>query len=274
MIQAPAAANRVLNEIIERIVAQYQPRRIYLFGSRARGDARPDSDYDILVEVDGKTGDRREDRDRISVICDLPETEVQVHVRYPGQLERRKDDPGTVDWDVVREGILLFTLDGLSVLGPSLGQRMVREPSREVPDSLEGWIAHAERDMRLAVHLSADFNEWKESICFHSQQAGEKFLKALIIARHARPARTHKLAQLVRHLRKLGIDLEDLEAESRFLSRFAVEVRYPDEDEKRRRLARGDTFWMAEPFEVTEAEARRAFNAAQRIESAVRPHLP
>lgn len=32
-------------------MAVYQPERIYLFGSTARGDAGPDSDYDILIVV-------------------------------------------------------------------------------------------------------------------------------------------------------------------------------------------------------------------------------
>lgn len=41
----------VLADIVRRLVAAYQPERIYLFGSMARGDAGRDSDYDILVVV-------------------------------------------------------------------------------------------------------------------------------------------------------------------------------------------------------------------------------
>jgi predicted nucleotidyltransferase len=42
----------VLAEIVRRLVKACQPERIYLFGSMARGDAGPDSDYDILVLVE------------------------------------------------------------------------------------------------------------------------------------------------------------------------------------------------------------------------------
>ena len=45
-----------LAEIVRRIVAAYEPERVYLFGSYARGDAGPDSDYDILVVVPGSAG--------------------------------------------------------------------------------------------------------------------------------------------------------------------------------------------------------------------------
>lgn len=41
----------VLAEIVRRLVAAYEPERIYLFGSKARGDAGPDSDYDLMVVV-------------------------------------------------------------------------------------------------------------------------------------------------------------------------------------------------------------------------------
>jgi len=41
----------VLAEIVRRLVATYEPERIYLFGSKARGDAGPDSDYDLMVVV-------------------------------------------------------------------------------------------------------------------------------------------------------------------------------------------------------------------------------
>lgn len=43
---------KLLEEIVERLVREFHPRSIYLFGSRARGDAREDSDYDVLVLLD------------------------------------------------------------------------------------------------------------------------------------------------------------------------------------------------------------------------------
>jgi predicted nucleotidyltransferase len=38
-----------LREIVRRLADAYHPLQIYLFGSKARGTAGPDSDYDILV---------------------------------------------------------------------------------------------------------------------------------------------------------------------------------------------------------------------------------
>ena len=41
----------ILAEIVRRLIETLHPERIYLFGSRARGDAGPDSDYDLMVVV-------------------------------------------------------------------------------------------------------------------------------------------------------------------------------------------------------------------------------
>jgi HEPN domain-containing protein len=41
----------ILQEIGQRLITAFHPEAIYLFGSRARRDAGPDSDYDLLVEV-------------------------------------------------------------------------------------------------------------------------------------------------------------------------------------------------------------------------------
>lgn len=41
----------VLGEVVRRLVAELRPERIYLFGSRARGDATADSDYDLMILV-------------------------------------------------------------------------------------------------------------------------------------------------------------------------------------------------------------------------------
>lgn len=53
----------ILNEIVDRLIEAYQPERIFLFGSIARGDAGPDSDYDLLVIVpDDSPLERRRSR--------------------------------------------------------------------------------------------------------------------------------------------------------------------------------------------------------------------
>lgn len=43
-------------EVIRRIAATLEPQRIILFGSRARGNNRSDSDYDLLIVVDDNAG--------------------------------------------------------------------------------------------------------------------------------------------------------------------------------------------------------------------------
>lgn len=44
-------ADPLLAEIVKRLVDSYNPEMIYLFGSKARGEEGPDSDYDLLVVV-------------------------------------------------------------------------------------------------------------------------------------------------------------------------------------------------------------------------------
>jgi len=47
--QAPTADGPVLAEIVRRLVEAYHPERIYLFGSAARGDAGPHSEFEKRV---------------------------------------------------------------------------------------------------------------------------------------------------------------------------------------------------------------------------------
>jgi hypothetical protein len=52
---SPPGDSALISEIVRRLVEVYRPERIYLFGSAARGDAGPDSDYDFMVVVSGDT---------------------------------------------------------------------------------------------------------------------------------------------------------------------------------------------------------------------------
>ncbi len=52
-----AKRNPVPEHLLDQVVSVFHPRRVILFGSRARGDAREDSDFDLVVVVDDEAPD-------------------------------------------------------------------------------------------------------------------------------------------------------------------------------------------------------------------------
>lgn len=54
------AESSVSRSLLDSVVTYFRPRRVIVFGSRARGDAGPDSDTDLLVVLDdGAPPDKR-----------------------------------------------------------------------------------------------------------------------------------------------------------------------------------------------------------------------
>lgn len=47
-----ADEEQALRMVVDRLAAAWNPRQIWLFGSRAEGRARPDSDFDLLLVFD------------------------------------------------------------------------------------------------------------------------------------------------------------------------------------------------------------------------------
>lgn len=99
--------NNSLDEIVRRLVLAYQPERVYLFGSHARGDAGPDSDLDLLVIVpDDATPDRRRSRLAYEVLRGTG-VAADVVVWTRGYFERRREVPTSLPAIVHKEGRLL-----------------------------------------------------------------------------------------------------------------------------------------------------------------------
>ena len=62
-----------LQALIDRLVKALKPFRIYLFGSRAEGRARPDSDFDLVVVFDDDAPNSTADHDEVfAPVVDLP----------------------------------------------------------------------------------------------------------------------------------------------------------------------------------------------------------
>ena len=118
-----------------------------------------------------------------------------------------------------------------------------------------GWLRKGDSDLFNARHMLDTVGPY-DTVCFHAQQAAEKYLKGFL-ALHAQPIpRTHDLEELAR----LSVALEaipelgalDLDA----LSGYAIEPRYDDE------------FW---PSRETAAVA---VVQSERVRSIILTHMP
>jgi HEPN domain-containing protein len=89
------------------------------------------------------------------------------------------------------------------------------------------WLRKAEADFALARQLLQDDLPFYDAICFHSQQAGEKFLKALMQEIDLPIPKTHDLLRLLLLLLAVDNSLGKLRRCSKSLSRYGVDYRYP-----------------------------------------------
>lgn len=94
---------------------------------------------------------------------------------------------------------------------------------------LSRWLRRADRDLQVAENElhTVTGDVVTEAVCFHAQQAVEKYLKAYLVSRQVKFTRTHNLELLQKQCSDSDPDFSILELTR--LSFYAVEVRYPDE---------------------------------------------
>lgn len=96
-----------LQEMVQRITMTGNPQKIILFGSRARGDARPDSDYDLLlIEPSDQPRHRRAARYRRALIGLAPAKDILVWT--PEEVAEWCDVPNAFITAAINEGIVVY----------------------------------------------------------------------------------------------------------------------------------------------------------------------
>jgi HEPN domain-containing protein/predicted nucleotidyltransferase len=224
------AEDQVLEQVTRTIAEELRPRRIVLFGSRARGTAAPDSDYDIMVEMETDLTDSQ----RVRAVRDLfprRDWSMDIHVYTPDELRRWKDDVGFIVYDIVREGRVLFCRPDVTdgdfwsvAISPA---PRVREVPGDAPESLASWLDRARDDFAAMQAVANVEPPVRGAVCFHAHQCVEKLLKACLIARSIRPPRTHDLGELLDRCIGSGFDLEQLRASCETLNEVWPKSRYP-----------------------------------------------
>ncbi len=235
----PKITKPLIRRMVKKIVQEFDPEQVILFGSQARGDAGPDSDVDLLVimEVEGDRFDKG-----LEVRGALREFLVpkDILITTPDEFAWRRDIVGTIEWPASREGKVMYMRVSEAVLA------LVRE-----------WIVKADNELTAAgLILKRGKGAPTDTVCFHAQQCVEKYLKAILVYRNIVFRRTHEIQSLMglvpqRYRPVLAPATQDL------LTSYAAEARYPG---------------MSRVITLT--EARKAAATARRVRREVRQKLP
>ena len=100
--------NNEINAIKDRICLTVMPKRIYLFGSFAKGTYNEDSDYDFYIVVPHDAGKQIElSQKAYNCLRGIRKRPVDIVVGYESSFDERAKE-NTLEKIVKQEGLLLY----------------------------------------------------------------------------------------------------------------------------------------------------------------------
>ena len=210
--------------VARAVYDELRPRSVIVFGSRARGDFRADSDLDLMVIFDAESdGGLTND----GYVAGSRAANLKAEELYGGFLNvdlLRMTESDFQDRRRARNHVAgQAARDGFDMNGEKI-QPDDQEPTNW-PD-IRQRIANAERELRtlnILIENEAD----QEPIGFHAQQAIENALKGWISALDDDYFNTHNLERLIAVIRSHPEEDESLAGEQlTWLTYYAVEYRY------------------------------------------------
>jgi len=92
------------------------------------------------------------------------------------------------------------------------------------------WVVKADHDLKIGKSELETPEPATDAICFHMQQCVEKYLKAFLVSNGHEISRTHVIPVLLKQCADIDdsfLSLENLSLQ--YMSKYAVELRYPDD---------------------------------------------
>lgn len=254
----PPVTEELLGEIVQRILSAGSPLKIILFGSRARGDNKPDSDIDILIieASDAHLSDKRRAYDK--VLYDLyPEKTVLAHSIL--DVEQWKYVRGYITTEALEQGKVLYEdPKRLTYAQKSVEQamRVAEEPEYKTPeDHARLWFKKGGEDL-FVCELLLEHKAGYATACFHAQQAAEKYLKGFLAVHQHASEKTHDLEHLTSECLKVCPITELSALDLKTMTEYAIKGRYDGR------------FWPARD------EAEGAYRLALRVRETILAHIP
>ena len=107
MVETLAEYESALREVVARIATRFDPDKIILFGSAARGQGGPDSDADLLI-VMAVDGSKRQQAVQIDLALEGIPIPIDLIVVTPDEVEKHRETPGTIIREAMQEGKVLY----------------------------------------------------------------------------------------------------------------------------------------------------------------------
>ncbi len=116
-------------------------------------------------------------------------------------------------------------------------------------DLAKKWFKKGNNDLMAGEFILTMENPPADTVCFHGQQAVEKYLKGFLTFHGKETPKIHDLEELISICGEIDSDFAELYDIASELSSYAVEIRYPLESD----------------YEITSEEAQRAIEIAKKI---------
>ncbi len=106
-LQNPPITDQILEEVVRRILAAGSPLKIVLFGSRARGEAGPRSDLDVLIIEESDLPRYKRAAPYLRALTGVyPAKDVVVWT--PREIDAWSSEPNAFVTTALREGRTLY----------------------------------------------------------------------------------------------------------------------------------------------------------------------